>query len=217
MAHAKPEEDVERHGSQTGHRELALQRPPLDGRHESFERTRDHEEHGGACDETNRATPVVHERFATCAVAGNEQPRGEQKPGAARDANRREFQHTMWRDEREQQRTDALRGIQSRDRAKAYAVREQYPRGEHAKRHAERECAERNLHIVGDDRRGHHGAEQLRVGDVALPVLRSPNALVGSGIYLGLAASSVLVGFGLTIVIKRASQPYVVDEPDDDV
>ena len=49
------------------------------------------------------------------------------------------------------------------------------------------------------------------------PVGAAPTALVGSGIYLGLAASGVLVVFGLTIVIKRAAQPYVVAEPDDDV
>jgi len=49
------------------------------------------------------------------------------------------------------------------------------------------------------------------------PMGAPPTALVGSGIYLGLAASSVLVFFGLTIVIKRAAQPYVVVEPDDDV
>ena len=45
----------------------------------------------------------------------------------------------------------------------------------------------------------------------------APDALAGSGIYLGLAASSVLVFFGLTIVIKRASRPYAAAEPDDDV
>ena len=49
------------------------------------------------------------------------------------------------------------------------------------------------------------------------PMGAAPTALVGSGLYLGLAASGVLVGFGLTIVIKRAAQPYVVVEPDDDV
>ena len=49
------------------------------------------------------------------------------------------------------------------------------------------------------------------------PMGAAPTALVGNGIYLGLAASGVLVGFGLTIVIKRAAQPYVVVEPDDDV
>jgi hypothetical protein len=43
------------------------------------------------------------------------------------------------------------------------------------------------------------------------------HALAGSGIYLGLAAAIVLVCFGLTIVIKRASQVYVVRDPDDDV
>jgi hypothetical protein len=41
--------------------------------------------------------------------------------------------------------------------------------------------------------------------------------VVGIGIYLGMVASLALVAFGLTIVIKRASQPYVVVESDDDV
>ena len=50
-----------------------------------------------------------------------------------------------------------------------------------------------------------------------IPLGDAPNAAVGSGIYLGIAASCVLVAFGLTIVIKRASQPYVVTSPDDDV
>jgi len=44
-----------------------------------------------------------------------------------------------------------------------------------------------------------------------------PIAQVGIGIYLGLAAAVVLTGFGLTIVVKRASQPYVIPTPDDDV
>jgi hypothetical protein len=49
------------------------------------------------------------------------------------------------------------------------------------------------------------------------PMGAEPTALVGSGIYLGLVASAVLVLFGLTIVIKRAAQPYVVPDADDDV
>ena len=49
------------------------------------------------------------------------------------------------------------------------------------------------------------------------PVRSAPTARVGSGIYLGLAASCVLVGFGLTIIIKRVSQPYAISDPDDDV
>jgi hypothetical protein len=49
------------------------------------------------------------------------------------------------------------------------------------------------------------------------PMGAAPRALIGSGIYLGLAASSVIVVFGLTIVVKRASQPYVVASADDDV
>jgi hypothetical protein len=49
------------------------------------------------------------------------------------------------------------------------------------------------------------------------PMTTAPAATVGVGIYLGLAASAVLVGFGLTIVVKRAAVPYVVESPDDDV
>ncbi len=49
------------------------------------------------------------------------------------------------------------------------------------------------------------------------PMREAPRALVGSGIYLGLAASAVLVLFGMTIVIRRASRPYVVASADDDV
>jgi steroid 5-alpha reductase family enzyme len=49
------------------------------------------------------------------------------------------------------------------------------------------------------------------------PMTAPPVADVGVGIYLGLAASCVLVAFGLTIVIKRAAQPYVLADPDDDV
>ena len=49
------------------------------------------------------------------------------------------------------------------------------------------------------------------------PMAATPTAAVGAGIYLGLVASAVLVAFGLTIVVKRASTPYVVVSPDDDV
>jgi hypothetical protein len=49
------------------------------------------------------------------------------------------------------------------------------------------------------------------------PALSTPEALAGSGIYLGLAASAVLVGFGLTIVVRRVSRPYAVPDVDDDV
>jgi hypothetical protein len=49
------------------------------------------------------------------------------------------------------------------------------------------------------------------------PAGAAPVAGVGSGLYVGLVASGVLVAFGLTIVVKRASQPYVVVDPDDDV
>jgi hypothetical protein len=49
------------------------------------------------------------------------------------------------------------------------------------------------------------------------PMGAAPIAGVGSGIYLGLASSAVLVAFGLTIVLKRVSQPYLPEEKDDDV
>jgi hypothetical protein len=49
------------------------------------------------------------------------------------------------------------------------------------------------------------------------PVGTIPGAEPASGIYIGLAAACALVGFGLTIVFKRASKPYVVSNPDDDV
>jgi hypothetical protein len=45
----------------------------------------------------------------------------------------------------------------------------------------------------------------------------TPATLVGIGIYLGLGAALVLVCFGLTIIVKRVSQPYVAPELDDDV
>jgi hypothetical protein len=49
------------------------------------------------------------------------------------------------------------------------------------------------------------------------PLDEVPAAIVGSGIYLGLIASAAIVGFGLTIVVKRASHAYAVVDPDDDV
>jgi hypothetical protein len=49
------------------------------------------------------------------------------------------------------------------------------------------------------------------------PLQNAPEALVGSGIYVGLIASVVIVGFGLTIVVKRATRVYAVTDPDDDV
>ena len=49
------------------------------------------------------------------------------------------------------------------------------------------------------------------------PLGDAPIATVGSGIYLGLLAAVAITCFGLTIVIKRAGQAYVVGDPDDDV
>jgi hypothetical protein len=49
------------------------------------------------------------------------------------------------------------------------------------------------------------------------PMGAAPIAEVGSGIYIGLAAAAVLVAFGLTIVVRRVSQPYIAPDPDDDV
>lgn len=49
------------------------------------------------------------------------------------------------------------------------------------------------------------------------PTGEAPEARVGEGIYVGLAASVLLVLFGMTIVVKRAAQPYVTATTDDDV
>ena len=49
------------------------------------------------------------------------------------------------------------------------------------------------------------------------PAAPAAEAVVGIGIYLGVAASLAIVAFGLTIVIRRAATVYVVAPPDDDV
>ena len=48
-----------------------------------------------------------------------------------------------------------------------------------------------------------------------VPAGASPATAVGVGIYLGLAAATVLVLFGLTIVVKRVPSAYAVPEDDD--
>ena len=47
------------------------------------------------------------------------------------------------------------------------------------------------------------------------PVQAPPPTAVGLGIYLGIAASLVLVMFGLTIVLKKTPRAYAVSEDDD--
>jgi predicted permease len=59
-------------------------------------------------------------------------------------------------------------------------------------------------------------AEKLAILDNT-PVRPTADALAGVGIYLGLAASAVIAAFGLTIVVRRASRPYQVQDPNDDV
>jgi hypothetical protein len=49
------------------------------------------------------------------------------------------------------------------------------------------------------------------------PLGEAPSAVVGVGIYLGLAAACAITAFGFTIVMKRAARPYAVQSPDDDV
>lgn len=49
------------------------------------------------------------------------------------------------------------------------------------------------------------------------PMKTSADAAAGAGIYVGLAASAVLVAFGLTIVVSRVTRPYTVPDVDDDV
>ena len=48
-------------------------------------------------------------------------------------------------------------------------------------------------------------------------VTPTPDALIGAGIYLGIAASAAITLFGLTIVVKRVAKPYAVASQDDDV
>ena len=48
-----------------------------------------------------------------------------------------------------------------------------------------------------------------------VPAGAAPETAVGLGIYLGLIAATVLVLFGLTIVVKRVPSAYAVPEDDD--
>ena len=45
----------------------------------------------------------------------------------------------------------------------------------------------------------------------------TPDALIGAGIYIGIAASAAITLFGLTIVVKRVATPYAIATKDDDV
>jgi hypothetical protein len=47
------------------------------------------------------------------------------------------------------------------------------------------------------------------------PIGVTPLTSVGQGIYLGLVAACAIVGFGLTIVLKRVAQPYAPPSDDD--
>ncbi len=49
------------------------------------------------------------------------------------------------------------------------------------------------------------------------PAAAPPDGVIGVGIYIGIAAAAVIALFGLTIVVKRAAQPYAVASADDDV
>jgi hypothetical protein len=49
------------------------------------------------------------------------------------------------------------------------------------------------------------------------PIGEEPVADVGSGIYIGLIAATVIAAFGMTIVVKRAQTPYTIVSADDDV
>jgi hypothetical protein len=57
-------------------------------------------------------------------------------------------------------------------------------------------------------------SQAVAIVDEVKPV-DPPTTRLGSGIYAGLAGASVLVLFGLTIVVRRASRPYTVQEEDD--
>jgi predicted permease len=47
------------------------------------------------------------------------------------------------------------------------------------------------------------------------PLGTTPATTVGQGIYLGMVAACAIVGFGLTIVLKRVAQPYAPPADDD--
>ena len=48
-----------------------------------------------------------------------------------------------------------------------------------------------------------------------IPAGQAPHTAVGLGIYLGLVAATMLVLFGLTIVVKRVPSAYAVPKDDD--
>lgn len=50
-----------------------------------------------------------------------------------------------------------------------------------------------------------------------IPAALAPDALIGVGIYMGIASSAAIALFGLTIVVKRVAQPYAIATQDDDV
>jgi len=61
-------------------------------------------------------------------------------------------------------------------------------------------------------------AQAVAIADgVSASTVPPAHAFAGTGIYLGLIAAAIIVCFGLTIVVKRVSRPYVVADPDDDV
>ena len=58
-------------------------------------------------------------------------------------------------------------------------------------------------------------SQALAIVEGVDPRLASPAIAIGSGIYVGLAAATLIALFGLTIVVKRAAQPYAVVKDDD--
>jgi hypothetical protein len=66
------------------------------------------------------------------------------------------------------------------------------------------------------ERRATIRAQAIAIVD-DVPTEATPDVRIDAGLYLGLAASLVLVGFGFTIVIRRASRPYDAADPNDDV
>ena len=58
---------------------------------------------------------------------------------------------------------------------------------------------------------------QARAGEIVtgVPAGAAPETAIGLGIYLGLLAATILVLFGLTIVVKRVPSAYAVSQDDD--
>lgn len=66
------------------------------------------------------------------------------------------------------------------------------------------------------DRSVRSRAQAIAIVENTEPIALS-RSLAGVGLYIGLAASLTIVGFGFTIVVRRVARPYAPSDPNDDV